>query len=1758
MSNTITIASAPKMPKKDQVPAPPSLPPMPKLDPPTVSSASYLNSAVNETAGSAVRWMRNPEGNATVWNNAANDLIQAFNALDDMDNIADKKINRARIYFWMGNLLKYLPKTEISRIDRNLLIQIEKIANAKNNIAESTRQLYAKSINYFKGIPINHRNINVEVERAGAHKELGEYYLGYSDFIGNSYLGISRSNILEALTILLEIKNGNEMVNIESEVKIIASNLQKINSKSQKEKALCAETIAILANYYIELYKKDGKGNDTQIQKLIDLAKNLNPIGALPNTVKITGISIKFELLQLKNKINEAVSKLEQARKGCTAPKAEQLKKDGKEGLEASKASLLKVLDKTLIDPELKKVALFLYCEALSKQDYDEEAAIKETNRIYTEWEVKSKSGKPIEIKIQGKNISGIGAIDRSKDLQILNAFSIVKIKLLISESTIIESQGKIEEADKKLTKAKEAASDIILGKNFSKAIKNEAVILYLNALFRLNGEALGEGLKLSLKWIEKGFVGGRRADGQTGPIKDSDGGWAVSSDDPAISAIMDLADIADQIKDANYENAKSMAFSILANEVEPFFKKHALYLYCEALYKQGIYKNDKDLIAEAERIYASWEMQNFSGTILFEFAVPKSKIPPQEIGKLAGMFEDTSKEYLVLKKNLKEEDIPKDIAEDTKTILKNAIKQSKISCIENIDKSKDLHILGSRAIVHVKNLIDQGKYSEAMQAAVNYQAGKYRSYIIKKIGDLYAEADSSNKRLGQKAEAPAAAAVPVEAVPPRAEAAQMSPPKEEVSPDQRLLDMAAITEIKKNIEYENYDAAVDPIFKLLKRKDSEAYLKKDALWSYFDLLLRESTKESISEAQEGLKAWKTASEAAAKKGEETVSITIKGETYSGIERIYFDRQGDSHIISAEHIAKIRILIEEEKHKEANEEAIKFLDQLKINNPYKPYVKTQAVMAYLETLLRDPNEESTKEAEEIILAWKKDDYKNTLTIRGKQYEISSLKSEEGSALLAYLYRQIGITHYATSNFETAVNSFKKAEEADPSSPINYIYSGRALLLAEGFRSDREYQEKYEKALGLIYAKLPKEIREKINKKEPDKFDLQNNLKMLENDSSEEYKTVIADPNGRLLLLTALEYNSRIALSKGDDISAETYTTKARDIYEKLVKDNARITFGYIFKSQLHYDLAEIYRYQSRYSEALKEYYSVLKVERRSNWWLERQINILANNSFGLNSNLPGSVGIAPNLSLTPSPLAPELYYKGNGPDGSLKLPIKGGAISTSSLYLGWQPQIDTSKKSIQDNTFVGNASLFVDTAKTKSLSLYSNASTSGKMNFNVNYRQPIGGINTFSVGLGFGYISDGSNDKILQPSISPEYRLSKSLTLGAVYKPNYHFGNIGGEKNNFFTHEASVYSSYTRRIFNNLSLKARTEIGYVQEAQNEYSRAEEADEEIPTWNWFVQTEKDGGGEASYTRMKKSPEESGDPKHYKRKYYWVKDYKYTSSGTKAVWHVEAGLISETKQFEVPVNNPQNPYEKIIVDLKTIRKYGFNRKDGDPIKYGLGNEIVTDENSKPSDDEINKIDMIANPLAVSEEVYSEGFTQTTAPNGETVVTVFDKKDNKNLYRMRTVHTKTADGLPKLLIYKLDFEEGKAVPPIPDSAELQSGEEIVYESYQGKTMNYQNHFSEKLSVGLEWENKYGVFGFAPFVEGNQFTGVVTKTSKPNDDYYSYGASVYGNFFLGRSWSVSPSITLRGNHAISKQNGNSLTLPLEVGASIGASVHF
>ncbi|MEK7376965.1 MAG: hypothetical protein AABZ57_07390, partial [Candidatus Margulisiibacteriota bacterium] len=682
-------------------------------------------------------------------------------------------------------------------------------------------------------------------------------------------------------------------------------------------------------------------------------------------------------------------------------------------------------------------------------------------------------------------------------------------------------------------------------------------------------------------------------------------------------------------------------------------------------------------------------------------------------------------------------------------------------------------------------------------------------------------------------------------------------------------------------------------------------------------------------------------------------------------------------------------------------------------------------------------------------------------------------SDKASAL-----NRMGIISIGDSDFELAVHYFKLSESAYENDPKTKIYKGRAMFLTEKFGTDK-FMKEYNAALSLIWKEIKPEDKPEIKN-----FSLDAIINLIPSDNkeaSEAYKKLESTAEGRFLILVALEAASKRCFGSDLALSAK-YLEKAVDLLKKWKNDNLSITCDYLYEAQLHYDLASCYTawpQHTRFYDAYQEYKQVEKLG-APNWWIKQQLNILNPEKLGITS--------ASNYDYA-------VFFTKYLENGDMRLDLSKDGVS-------------------------GNAFIFTNKEKTAGVRVRLGLLSQGRVDAAIGVSKAKGSVTT---DLGAHFSKDGVGDQIIGFDGEVKKRMSRFLTVGLKGKYDIHNGDY-----KFSAYEIEAYANYAKRIGKGLTFFSNLSLIYGSQGQN-------------TWTTTISKPKAKEGEWAWPSDTVSITSNTVDGTKIRERYWI---KYTTKNPvtdslATAWHVATAVDNESRSIKIPTNNPDSPAEIVEINLINTRQAGYAKKVGSSTVFFDSRNVQFTSTLPTERPDPNLIDVyIINGDPDRPAIYGheEDYSVEYVPGEsikETVVTVKGRnraktadgvwpteentkwEDWKELYKIRTKHTKTANGSPELeLIFS---QTGKPDETIYKGASTRDGS-VAMEQY----------LKARFKIGIKRELNGADIKLSAYVEGAKYFGENGPNHTVSGPYLKIGADLSLTKYLSNGDSLTGALDL------------------------------
>ena len=499
--------------------------------------------------------------------------------------------------------------------------------------------------------------------------------------------------------------------------------------------------------------------------------------------------------------------------------------------------------------------------------------------------------------------------------------------------------------------------------------------------------------------------------------------------------------------------------------------------------------------------------------------------------------------------------------------------------------------------------------------------------------------------------------------------------------------------------------------------------------------------------------------------------------------------------------------------------------------------------------------------------------------------------------MAEVMNNYGFIALGDSDFNLGYEYFRKASEFDQDSPNSIIYRARAAFLTEKFTKEH-FTDLYNTALDKVGGTGRPSIEE-----------------MAQAALSED-KTALNDiastPEGRFMVLTALEAQAKILYAKGNSLKSAQCFEQAKELFEMWKGAGAELPSDYLFEYQLHYDLATVYLSLNRFKDAYDEYKLIAGMPGVPNWFVKDQLNVLAPEKITLEASDNGNIDLA---------------YRRYFERGSFGIRItENGASADTYLLLGKD--------------------------KSHAVKVRFGAFNHGVIDAGIGYSKDFGRI---KLSTGVDYNRNANGNEVIGINAAAEFKVSRYLTLGLDGKYEWHREDV-----NYGTYEIGASARYVRRIGKDLTFSASGRVAYG--TQRDYSVPGTVSNNV----WLNQFQASTTGETDWdwdTDTSCYTRNSGSDDKFRQR-YWINYNVYDLAGKPmSAWHIAAAIEPDTRTVKVatPVYGQLNA-ETIDVPLNDLFIQGFAHMEGSSVVFNDSrNAVLTSPGEKPSSQEINAIDV-----------------------------------------------------------------------------------------------------------------------------------------------------------------------------------------------------
>jgi len=510
--------------------------------------------------------------------------------------------------------------------------------------------------------------------------------------------------------------------------------------------------------------------------------------------------------------------------------------------------------------------------------------------------------------------------------------------------------------------------------------------------------------------------------------------------------------------------------------------------------------------------------------------------------------------------------------------------------------------------------------------------------------------------------------------------------------------------------------------------------------------------------------------------------------------------------------------------------------------------------------------------------------------------------------LSEVMNNYGFIALGDSDFNLAYEYFRKASEFDQDSPNSVIYRARAAFLTEKFTKEH-FTDLYNAALDKVWAGMghsPDETRSSIEEMA---------LAALSDDKTA-LNEMASTPEGRFMVLTALEAQAKIFYAKGNSLRSVQCFEQAKRLFESWKGAGKEMLNDYLFEYQLHYDLATAYLSMNRFKDAYNEYKIIAGMPGVPNWFIKDQLNVLDPEKITVTASDNGNVDLA---------------YRRYFERGSFGVKItENGASADTYLLLG------------ED--------------KSHAVKVRFGAFEHGIIDAGASYSKDWGRVRT---SVGADYYKHSNGNETIGINAAADFKVNRYLTLTLDGKYEWHAEDV-----DFQTYEVGIGASYNRRIAKDTTFAGRIRFAYG--TQRDYSAGGSSSSSGANNVWLTQFQSNTTGESDWRWDDETScytTNSGSDDKFRQR-YWINYRVYDLAGKPmSAWHVATAIEPETRTFQIPTPvYGQLNVETIEVPLNDLYIQGFAHMEGTSVVFNdARNAILTDPEQKPTSQQINGIDI-----------------------------------------------------------------------------------------------------------------------------------------------------------------------------------------------------
>lgn len=508
--------------------------------------------------------------------------------------------------------------------------------------------------------------------------------------------------------------------------------------------------------------------------------------------------------------------------------------------------------------------------------------------------------------------------------------------------------------------------------------------------------------------------------------------------------------------------------------------------------------------------------------------------------------------------------------------------------------------------------------------------------------------------------------------------------------------------------------------------------------------------------------------------------------------------------------------------------------------------------------------------------------------------------------LSEVMNNYGFIALGDSDFNLAYEYFRKASEFDQDSPNSVIYRARAAFLTEKFTKEH-FTDLYNAALDKVWAGMghtPSETRPSIEEM----------AQAALSDDKTALNKMASTPEGRFMVLTALEAQAKTFYAKGNSLRSVQCFEQAKRLFESWKGAGQEMLNDYLFEYQLHYDLATAYLSLSRFKDAYNEYKLIAGMPGVPNWFIKDQLNVLDPEKITVTASDNGNIDLA---------------YRRYFERGSFGIKItENGASADTYLLLG------------ED--------------KSHAVKVRFGAFEHGVIDAGASYSKDFGRVRT---SVGADYYRHSNGNETIGINAAADFKVNRYLTLTLDGKYEWHAEDV-----DFQTYEVGIGANYSRRIGKDTTFSGRVRFAYG--TQRDYSSSSAG---ASNTSWQTQFQSNATGESDWRWEDDGTScytiNSGSDEKFRQR-YWFNYRVYDLTGKPmSAWHISTAIDPDTRtvKVETPVYGQLNS-ETIDVPLNDLFIQGFAHMEGTSVVFNDSrNAVLTDPGQQPTSQQINGIDI-----------------------------------------------------------------------------------------------------------------------------------------------------------------------------------------------------